>query len=150
MYTSGKTTLVCVPLSGPAHGVYIPDSELKMSESTNLKMHLKPSVQDVCQNLDSCIVHCRWYTVGEEVPKLSFGSLGGWLEGESRRSSLRKFARARHSVRKQVAPRFKNGQLLKRQIFKIQARLITGNARYNLRFFACSMAPKDTCAAKTI
>ena len=39
-----------------------------------------------------------------------------WLEGESRRSSLRKFARARHSVRKQVDPRFKNGPLLKRQI----------------------------------
>ena len=58
--------------------------------STNLKMHLKPSVQDVCQNLDSCIVHCRWYTVGKAVPKLNFGSLGGWLEGESRRSSLRK------------------------------------------------------------
>ena len=105
------------------HGVSIPE----LKKSTNLKMHLKPSVQDVCQNLDSCIVHCRWYTVGEAMPKLNFGSLGGWLEGESRRSSLRKFARARHSVRKQVAPRFKNGPLLKRQIFKIQARLI--NAR---------------------
>ena len=32
-----------------SHGVSIP--ELKMS--TNLKMHLKPSVQDVWQNLDS-------------------------------------------------------------------------------------------------
>ena len=117
--------------------------------STNLKMHLKPSVQDVCQNLDSCIVHCRWYTVGEEVPKLSFGSLGGWLEGESRRSSLRKFARARHSVRKQVDPRFKNGQLLKRQIFKIQARV---NPRVNLcqiktEIICVQHAPKGTCTA---
>ena len=59
--------------------------------------------------------------------KLNFGSLCGWLEGKSRSSSLRKFARARHSVRKQVAPRFINGPLLKRQIFKIQAWLI--NAR---------------------
>ena len=68
-------------------------------------------------------VHCSWYTVGEAVPKLNFGRLGGWLEGESRRSSLRKFARARHSVRKQVAPRFKNGPLLKRQKFKIESRV---------------------------
>ena len=59
--------------------------ELKMS--TNLKMHLKPSVQDVCQNLDSCIVHCRWYTVGEEVPKSNLGRLGCWLETEPRRSA---------------------------------------------------------------
>ncbi len=56
--------------------------------------------------------------VGEAVPKLNFSSLGGWLEGESRRSSLRKFARARHSVRKQVAPRFKNGPLFKWQFLK--------------------------------
>ena len=45
-----------------------------------------------------------------------YSLLGCWLEGESRSSSLQKFARARHSVRKQVAPRFKNGQLLKLQI----------------------------------
>ena len=51
------------------------------------------------------------------------GSLGVWLESESRRSSLRKLARARHSVRKQVAPRFKNGQLLKLQKFKIELRV---------------------------
>jgi hypothetical protein len=57
------------------------------------------------------------------VPKLNFGSLGGWLEGESLSSSLRKLARARHSVRRQVAPRFKNGHFLKLQKFKIQARV---------------------------
>jgi hypothetical protein len=33
----------------PAHGVSIPE----LKKSTNLKMHLKPSVQDVWQNLDS-------------------------------------------------------------------------------------------------
>jgi hypothetical protein len=42
-------------------------------------------------------------------------------QGESRSSSLRKLARARQSVRKQVAPRFKNGQSLKRQMFKTLA-----------------------------
>ena len=69
-------------------------------------------------------VHCSLvHLVGEAVPKLNFGRLGGWLEGESRRSSLRKFARARHSVRKQVAPRFKNGLLMKRQKFKIESRV---------------------------
>ena len=61
----------------------------------------------------------------ERIAKLNFGSLGGGLEGESRRSSLRKFARARHSVRKQVAPRFKNGLLLKRlNICLLAARLM--------------------------
>jgi len=99
------------------HGVSIP--ELKMS--TNLKTLLKPSVQDVWQNLDSGRYTVGGKLVGKAVPKLNFGSLGGWLEGESRRSSLRKFARARHSVRKQVDPRFKNGPLLKRQIFKTLA-----------------------------
>ncbi len=33
----------------PDHGVSIPE----LKKSTNLKMHLKPSVQDVWQNLDS-------------------------------------------------------------------------------------------------
>ena len=125
------------------HGVSIP--ELKMS--TNLKMHLKPSVQDVWQNLDSGRYTVGGTLVGKAVPKLSFGSLGGWLEGESRSSSLRKFARARHSVRKQVAPRFKNGQLLKRQIFKIQARV---NPQVNLcqiktEIISVQHAPQDTC-----
>jgi hypothetical protein len=36
------------------------------------------------------------HLVGEAGPKLNFSSLCGWLEGESRRSSLRKFALARH------------------------------------------------------
>ncbi len=36
---------------GPAHDSDVSLPELKMS--TNLKMHLKPSVQDVWQNLDS-------------------------------------------------------------------------------------------------
>ncbi len=99
------------------HGVSIPE----LKKSTNLKMHLKPSVQDVWQNLDSGRYTVGDTLVGKAVPKLNFGSLGGWLEGESRRSSLRKFARARHSVRKQVDPRFKNGPLLKRQIFKTLA-----------------------------
>ncbi len=93
--------------------------ELKKSLSTNLEMHLKPSVQMYCQMLHLA-VHCSSvvHLVGEAMPKLNVVSLGGWLEGESRRSNLRKFARARHSVRKQVDPRFKNGPLLKRQIFK--------------------------------
>ena len=54
--------------------------------STNLKMHLKPSVQDVWQNLDSGRYTVGGTLVGKAVPKLSFGSLGGWLEGESRRT----------------------------------------------------------------
>ncbi len=101
------------------HGVSL--RELKMS--TNFKMHFKSNVQDVWQSLDSAkyTVVGTLASVGEAVPKLNFGSLGGWLEGESRRSSLWKFARARHSVRKQVDPRFKNGPLLKRQIFKTLA-----------------------------
>jgi len=40
------------------HGVSIP--ELKMS--TNLKLHLKPSVQMYCQMLHLA-VHCSWYTL---------------------------------------------------------------------------------------
>ena len=98
---------------------------------------------------------CGRYTVGgtlvgKAVPKLSFGSLGGWLEGESRRSSLRKLARARHSVRKQVDPRFKNGQLLKRQIFKIQARV---NPQVNFcqiktEIICVQHAFQGTCTAK--
>ncbi len=95
--------------------------ELKLS--TNLKIHLKPSVPNVWQNLDSGRYTVVGTLVGKAVPKLNFGSLGGWLEGESRRGSLLKFARARHLVRKQVAPRFKNGPLLKRQIFKIREQL---------------------------
>ncbi len=63
--------------------------ELKMS--TNLKMHLKPSVQDVWQNLDSGRYPVGGTLVGKAVLKLNFGCLGGWLEGESRRSSLQKF-----------------------------------------------------------
>ncbi len=91
--------------------------------STNLKMPLKPShgVQDVWQNMESAKYTVVGTLVGEAVPKLNFGSLGGWLEGESRSSSLRKFARARHSVQKQVAPRFKNVPLPKQQIFKTLA-----------------------------
>ena len=94
--------------------------------STNLKMLLKSSVQNVWQNLDSAKYTVVSTLVGEAVLKFNFGSLGGWLEpeGESRRSSLRKFSRVRHSVRKQVDPRFENGLLLKRQIFKIQEQLV--------------------------
>ncbi len=40
------------------HGVSIP--ELKMS--TNLKLHLKTSVQMYCQMLHLA-VHCSWYTL---------------------------------------------------------------------------------------
>ena len=47
--------------------------------STNLKMHLKPSVQDVWQNLDSGRYTVGGTLVGKAVPKLNFGSLGGWL-----------------------------------------------------------------------
>jgi hypothetical protein len=90
--------------------------------STNFKMRLKPSVQNVWQNLDTGRYTVVGTLVGKAVLKLNLGSLGGWLEGESWRSSLRKFVLVCHSMRKQVAPRFKNGQLLKRQIFKIQVR----------------------------
>ncbi len=62
------------------HDVSIPQAELK--KSTNLKMHLKPSVQDVWQNLHSpkYTVVGTLQVVGKAVPKLNFGSLGGWLE----------------------------------------------------------------------
>ena len=56
--------------------------------------------------------------------------------------SWSRFARACHSLQKQVAPRFKNSPLLKRQKIKLiffQSRLT--NARSNLRSFACRMAP---------
>ncbi len=69
-------------------------------------------------------------------------SLGGWLESESRRSSLRKLARARHSVQKQIAPRFKLVPLIKRRILKIQARV---NPRFNL----CQIKIEIICAACT-
>jgi hypothetical protein len=94
--------------------------------------------------------------VGREIPEMNLGRLGGWLEGEARRSATGKvahsqywafgswsrFARACHSQQKQVAPRFKNSPLLKRQKFIFnffQSRLT--NARSNLRSFACRMAP---------
>ena len=51
---------------------------------TNLKMHLKPSVQNVWQNLDSAKYTVVGTLEGKAVPKLNIGSLGGWLEGESR------------------------------------------------------------------
>ncbi len=96
--------------------------------------------------------------VGREIPEMNLGRLGGWLEGEARRTrsatgkvahslswafgSWSRFARACHSLQKQVAPRLKNSLLLKRQKFKLiffQSRLT--NARLNLRSFACRMAP---------
>jgi hypothetical protein len=93
--------------AGPRRGIMMAPVSLSLPElkkSTNLKLHLKPSVQDVWQNLDSGRYTVGGTLAGKAVLKLNFGSLGGWLEGgESRRSSLRKFARARHSVRKQVA-----------------------------------------------
>ncbi len=150
----GVTAAVPLTWSLPAcrqctDGVSIPE----LKKSTNFKMHLKPSVQNVWQNLDSAKYTVVGTLVGEAVLKFNFGrSLGCWLEGESRRSSLRKsrFARARHSVRKQVAPRFKNGPSLKRQIFKIQARV---NPRVNLcqiktEIISVQHAPQDTCTAK--
>ncbi len=42
------------------HGVSLPE----LKKSTNLKMHLKSSVQDVWQNgKSSSTVHCSWYTL---------------------------------------------------------------------------------------
>ncbi len=101
-------------------------------------------------NLDSGRYTAVGTLVGEAVPKLNFGSLGGWLEGESRRSSLLKLARARHSVRKQVAPRFKNGPLLKRQIFKIQARVkpLINLCQIKTEIICVQHAPQGTCTAK--
>ena len=58
-----------------AHGVSIPE----LKKSTNLKIHLKPSVQDVWQNLDSGRYTVGGTLVGKAVQKLNFGSLGGWL-----------------------------------------------------------------------
>jgi hypothetical protein len=83
---------------------------------------------------------------------MNLGRLGGWLDGEAWRSAAGKvahsqswafgswsrFARACHSLQKQVAPRFKNSPLLKRQKIQFiffQSRLT--NARSNLRSLAC-------------
>jgi hypothetical protein len=112
--------------------------------STNFETCKKDLCSNVKENVAFSSTLKLVHLVGEAVPKLNFGSMGGWLEGESRRSSLRKFARARHTVWKQVAPRFKNGPLLKRQIFKIQARVNQWLifARLNMRLFVCSMHPK--------
>ena len=52
--------------------------------STNLKMHLKPSVQEVWQNLESGRYTVGGTLVGKAVPKLNLGRVGGWLEIEPR------------------------------------------------------------------
>ncbi len=97
--------------------------------------------------------------VGRTVLKLNSGRLGGWLESEARRSATGKVAHSQswafgswsrfllacHSLRlqKQVAPRFKNSPLPKRQKFKFNFFLLRlTNARSNLRSFACRMDGK--------
>ncbi len=119
--------------------------------------------------------HILQYTVvdtlvGREIPEMNLGRLGGWpLEGEARTrrsatgkvahsqswafGSWSRFARACHSLQKQVAPRLKNSLLLKLQKFKLiffQSRLT--NARSNLRSFACRMAPgrQTLCEAASL
>jgi hypothetical protein len=53
-------------------------------------------------------------------------------------------------VRKQVAPRFKNGPLLKRQIFKIQARVnqLLNLCQIKTEIICVQHAPQGTCTAK--
>ena len=121
---------------------------------------MRPSLKTQCTIVLPILTFGK-YTVGDTlvgrtVLKLNSGRLGGWLEGEARRSATGKvahsqswafgswsrFARACHSLQKQVAPRFKNSPLLKRQKIKFnffQSRLT--NVRSNLRSFACRMAP---------
>ena len=58
MQAPSPTQPGCTPAAADSHGVSIP--ELKMS--TNLKLHLKPSVQMYCQMLHLA-VHCSWYAL---------------------------------------------------------------------------------------
>ena len=90
--------------------------ELKMS--TNLKMHLKPSVQNVWQNGKSGSTLYLIHLVGKAVPKLNFSSLGGWLRailggaafGSSRGPATRCKSK---SLQDSKMVRYSNGKYLK-------------------------------------
>jgi len=80
------------PLWYGRHGVSIPE----LKKSTNLKLILnilKIQCTNVEQKSDFCSTLLQYKFLAVE-----FRQSGCWLEGESRRSSLWKFARARHSV----------------------------------------------------
>ena len=49
-------------------------------------MHIKTQCTNVLHNAALCLVHF----VGRAAPELNLGKLGDWLDGEARRSILRK------------------------------------------------------------
>jgi hypothetical protein len=92
------------------------------------------------------------YAVGDTLCRQNSAEIDFWQTGwlARRRGSekhpsegSRRGARARHSLRKPVAPRFKNGALLKRQILKMISRTTSRSICDNLEkdFLVVNAAP---------